>query len=150
MSAGLAIGASLATAYVLKKLSSTDRDHDDVLLDAYKEVRNEAATSSSIYTDHINVDSDGNTRSAKPGGDHHPDLVLTGFQDRNLVVEVETGDSLNGHLEDQLTDFRTNGYTRVLVVPDGVVDDGAAVLDEFDSEHDNVVVCGPSKLPDLL
>jgi len=151
MGAGLAIAGTVAAVAVLDRLSSTEKDHDDVLEDTYQAVESAAASRSSIYVDHINVDADGNPRSALPGEDHILDLVLTGFADNNLVVEVETADTLDQTALDQLADFSTKGYRRVLVVPDGAVDDGAQLLeDTATGDRERVVVCGPTDVADLL
>jgi hypothetical protein len=151
MSTGLAIAGTIAAGYLLDRLSNSDEDHDDVLEDTYQAVSGAATSSSSIYVDHIDVDADGNPRSATPGTDHVPDLVLTGFEDNNIVVEVETGDSLDGEALNQLADFSVPGYTRALVVPDSVVNDGVQFVEEYtDSKTDNIVVCGPSDTPELL
>ncbi|MBO4248392.1 hypothetical protein IL252_11260 [Halomicrobium sp. IBSBa] len=151
MSTGLAIVGTIAAGYVLDRLSKTNKDHDDVVEETFQAVSGAAHPNSSIYTDHIDVDADGNPRSATPGTDHVPDLVLEGFEDNNIVVEVETGDSLDGDALEQLADFSEPGYTRTLVVPDSVVDDGVQLIDEFtESSSANIVVCGPSDTPELL
>jgi len=151
MSTGLAIVGTIAAGYVLDQLSQSNKDHDDVLKDTYQAVSQAAAADSSLYVDHIDVDAAGNPRSATPGTDHVPDLVLTGFADNSIVVEVETGDSLNGDALDQLEDFSKPGYTRALVVPDSVVDDGIQFIEEYtDAATANIVVCGPSDTPKLL
>jgi len=151
MSTGLAIVGTIAAGYVLDRLSNSNKDHDEVLRDTYQAVSSAATAESSIYVDHIDVDTAGNPRSAAPGTAHIPDLVLTGFEDNNIVVEVETGDSLNGDALDQLEDFSKPGYTRALVVPDSVVDDGIQFIEEYtDTATANIVVCGPSDTPELL
>ncbi|WP_135306302.1 hypothetical protein [Haloarcula amylovorans] len=148
---GLAIAGTVAAAYVLNRLSKSDRDHDDVLEETYHAVEAAVSTNASIYVDHIDVDAEGNTRSATPGNDHVPDLVVKSFADNNIVVEVETGDSLDGDALDQLEDFAKPGYTRVLVVPDSAVDDGVHLIEEFtDGSTENIVVCGPSDVAKLL
>jgi hypothetical protein len=71
--------------------------------------------------------------------------------EHNIVVEVEAGNSLDGGALDQLEDFSKPGYTRALVVPDSVVDDGVQFIEEYtDAATANIVVCGPSDMPELL
>jgi len=152
MSLGAAIAGTLALGALHELLSDSDADHHDVLEDTYETVARETAETTSIYVDHIDdrVDADGNTRTATPGSNHRPDLVVSGFADRNLVVEVETADTLDGDAESQLEDFKTQGYTRALVVPDGTVDGGTQFLDGLDADTENVVVTEPSSVADLL
>lgn len=74
---------------------------------------------------------------------------MSRYRGQNLVIEVETGDTLDGSAKSQLADFKTPSYKRVLVVPDAAVSDGAAFLEEFQGDE-QVVVCGPSDLPTHL
>lgn len=152
MSLGAYIAGGIAVGALHKLLSDSDADHNDVLEDTFEAVERETAETTDVYVDHIDdrVDADGNTREATPGTNHRPDLVVSGFADRNLVVEVETHDSLDGDAEDQLEDFKTQGYTRVLVVPDGVVDGGAKFLEGIDADTENVVVAEPDSVTNLL
>lgn len=150
MTAGL-IGGSIAAAYILKKLTESEQDHDDVLRETYEVLNSAARADYNLYVDHIDVDCDGNPREATPGDNHVPDLVLTSFVDNSLVVEVETNGSLDSEAFSQLEDFSKSGYTRVLVVPDDVVDDGAQFVEEYhDGDAEDIVVCGPSDITDLL
>jgi len=152
MSLGAYIAGGIALKALHEALSNSDADHDDVLERTFEAVERQTAETTDIYVDHINdrVDADGNTREATPGSDHIPDLVVSGFADRNLVVEVETDGSLNGDAGSQLVDFSTSSYTRVLVVPEGVVEDGAQFLDGIDADTENVVVSDSSSITNLL
>lgn len=152
MSLGGAIAGGIALKVLHDALSDSDADHDDVLERTFEAVERETTELTDIYVDHINdrVDADGNTREATPGSDHIPDLVVSGFADRNLVVEVETDGSLDGDAGSQLADFSTSSYTRVLVVPEGVVEDGSQFLEGIDADTENVVVSEPSSVNDLL
>lgn len=151
MSLGGVIAGGVALKVLYDALSDTDADHDEVLQDVYENVESEVAPRTSVFVDHLDVAADGNPRAAKPGNEHIPDLAVSGFADRNLVVEVETGDTLDSTAISQLEDFATPGYTRVMVVPDVAVDDGTAFLKEWSSDAaGKVVVCGPSDITDLL
>jgi len=152
MSLGAYIAGGIALKALHEALSGNDADHDDILEQTFEAVERETTERTNIYVDHINdrVDADGNTREATPGTDHVPDLVISGFVDRNLVVEVETDGSLDGDAESQLADFSTSGYTRVLVVPEGVINDGAQFLEGIDADTENVVVAEPSEVANLV
>jgi hypothetical protein len=152
MSLGGAIAGGIALKVLYDALSDSDADHNDVLENTYEAVARETTETTSIYVDHIDdrVDADGNTRQATPGTNHHPDLVVSGFADRNLVVEVETADTLDASAKSQLQDFATQGYTRVLVVPDGTVDDGAKFLEDLGANTDRVVVTEPQGVGNLV
>jgi hypothetical protein len=152
----MSLGAYLAGGIALKvlhdALSDSDADHDDVLEDTYEAVARETTERTSLYVDHIGdrVDADGNTYNATPGDDHIPDLVVSGFADQNLVIEVETAETLDNDAEAQLEDFRTPSYKRVLVVPEGTTDDGMQFLDDLGTDTDPIVVAEPSEVVDLL
>lgn len=54
-----------------------------------------------------------------------PDIISIDSTSANLIVEVETREAIaeNGnHVLDQLQDYPTSGFKRVLVVPDDVVE----------------------------
>ncbi|WP_338756525.1 hypothetical protein V9T20_12940 (plasmid) [Halobacterium salinarum] len=149
MSWTVVAGGLLALKALDELLSETDADHNDVLRDAYEHVEQATTEKASIYVDHLNVDADGNPRDATPGDDHVPDLVVSQYHGQSLVIEVETGDTLDGSAKSQLEDFKTPSYKRVLVVPDAAVSDGTAFLEEFQGDE-QVVVCGPSDLAAYL
>jgi hypothetical protein len=146
-------GGLLALTALAKALAGTDANHDDVLRDAYDVVDRETDETTNIYVDHIDVDADGNPREATPGTNHVPDLVVSRFADHGpagLVAEVETDGTLDGDALDQLEDYATPGYQRVLVVPDDVTDNGVQFLEESDAADSRIAVAGPSDLSNLL
>lgn len=146
-------GGLLALGALVKALSGTDANHDDVLEDAYDVVARETDETATIYVDHIDVEADGNTREATPGNDHVPDLVVSRFADHGpsgLVIEVETDGTLDGDALDQLKDYTTPSYRRVLVVPDDVTEDGVQFLEESEVDDGRIAVAGPSDLSELL
>lgn len=144
----IAGGATLVGLHRLLK-SREEADHDDVTEQAYHELREAADPSTKISVAHIqdrdDVNADGHVRSATPGEEHEPDIVVDSFADNKLVIEVETGASLDSEALSQLRDFSTAGYTRLLVVPEGIVDDGETFLEETGSTGRRPVeVCSPS------
>jgi len=48
-----------------------------------------------------------------------PDIVCKSMATNNLIIEVETEDTLDDEAISQLDEFRLRGYRRVLVVPNG-------------------------------
>lgn len=82
--------------------------------------------------------------------DHIPDIVLRGFNDPNLVIEVEDADSLQndpGDAREQLREFRITGYKRVLLVPSDATDAAAELADEVDG---SVAVETPDSIDRLV
>ena len=62
-------------------------------------------------------------------------MVVTSGVKNNLIIEVETGDAIDGNSADaksQIADFSIPGYRRVLVVPDADFD--AVHVDEFEQQ----------------
>lgn len=155
MSATAYIAGGLALGALHRLLRGSDDDHDDVLEATYHELREETDSSTNIAVAHIQsrsgVDANGHVRSATPGEDHEPDLVVESFVDNKLVVEVETGDTLDGEAMSQLEDFSTSGYTRVLVVPEGDVDAGETFLSGTgEAGRQPVAVCSPGGVTEFL
>jgi hypothetical protein len=147
------LAAVVGIGYLLNRLANTNANHDDVVEDVYNLVERKTGESANIYAAHIQdragVDLHDTTHNATPGTDHIPDIVVSRFAGQNLTIEVETGDSLDGEAREQLVDFAQPGYKRVLVVPDGVLDDGTAFLEDF-ADGDDIAACEPSKIGQFL
>jgi hypothetical protein len=152
MSLGTAIGAGIALKVLHDALSDTEASHDDVLEDAYHHAVEHTSPRANIYVDHIRdrdeVEATQNPKGVLPNTSHVPDLVVQDFETVNLIVEVETADTLDQDAVDQLDDFTTSGHRRILVVPDAALDDGAEFID--DSFDDDVYVAGPTDLEEFL
>lgn len=152
MSLGAAIAGGIGAKVLYDLLSESEADHDDVLEEAYNELDAAKASETDLYPAHIHnrsgVNGAGHPRGELPNTSHVPDLLVKGFVDNNLAIEVETGSSLDQDAIDQLEDFATSGYTRILVVPDEALDDGARFVEE--SLEETVYVARPSDLPDFL
>lgn len=153
MSLGALIAGGIGLKLLHDALSESDADHDDVLEEAYHELNDAKSPGTELYPAHIQdrsgVDGAGHPKGELPNVTGVPDLLAKGFSDNNLVIEVETGDTLNSDAVAQLEDFATPGYTRVLVVPDDVLDDGARFVEES-LNGERVFVSGPSDLPEFL
>jgi hypothetical protein len=152
MSLGTAIVSGIALKAIHDALSDTEASHNDVLEEAYESVAGEVSQSTNVFVDHINdrrgVNADGTPHSEVPNTERVPDLVVSGFSDRNLVVEVETASTIDQTAVEQLDDFSTPGYTRVLVVPEQAVDDGhQLVSDNLDGD---VYVSGADSVSNFL
>jgi hypothetical protein len=147
------LAAAVGIGYLLKRLAETDADHDDVVEEAYQVVDRESGESASIYVDHIQdrhgVDATDTTHNAKPRDKHRPDLVVSRFAGQSLTIEVETDGTLDDDAREQLVDFAQEGYKRVLVVPDGALDDGVSFLEDF-ADGDDIAVCEPQDLTQFL
>ena len=67
-------------------------------------------------------------------------MVVTSGRKNNLIIEVETGDSIEANgseAQSQLEDFSIPGYRRVLVVPGADFD--TAHVDEFEDHLDEEI-----------
>ena len=131
----VAVGATAAAV-----LLDRSPEHNDVLANAYQTVARETDEAATVYVDHLDVDAP-NPRDAEPGDDKVPDLVVSQFEGRQLVVEVETEDSLNEDALVQLEDFATTGYTRALVVPEETTSKAAAFIRESRLQGEVSVTC---------
>lgn len=142
---GLIGGAVKAYDYV------TTSTHDRVLKKSFKAAKRSTSDAATLYVDHIKDDVE------SPAGvvadiNGVPDLIVHEPHGRSLIVEVETSESLQdqpGHAVEQLEDFATRGFKRVLVVPDN----GEDVANAFVEDHDldgAVVVATPGEIPTLV
>lgn len=103
-------------------LGSRETDHNDTLRETYYELAEATTDDARIYVDHVEVTGDAGT----PDGvisdvDMVPDIVVVDQYGANLVIEVETVDGINDdikHAVDQLNDFQTGGFKRLLVAPE--------------------------------
>ena len=150
-------GAALIGAAAL---ISTDEDHDDVVQNTVNNLEFELPADATLYADHLDGDRP-NPRGAftdlnDAPDEHVPDVVVTSGWKNNLIIEVETGDSIEANgseAQSQLEDFSIPGYRRVLVVPDADFD--TAHVDEFEDHLDEEIdgelyFATPSGVVDLL
>lgn len=103
-----------------------ESDHGETIRHAYYEIREAASASTKLSVDHINPDGaeTGSPENIIDDINGVPDIVVVDSTSANLIVEVETPESLKSeprHIVEQLDDFRTQGFKRVLVVSDGVI-----------------------------
>jgi hypothetical protein len=132
------LGAATALAGVAIILD-TDEDHDDVVQKTADNLEPKLPEYASLYADHLDGDYP-NPRGAfndvqNAPEDHIPDVVVTSGLKNNLIIEVETGDAIDGNsaeAKSQIEDFSIPGYRRVLVVPDADFD--AVHVDEFEQQ----------------
>jgi hypothetical protein len=80
-----------------------------------------------------------------------PDVVCTSIVTSNLIVEVETEDTLDDEAISQLDEFRLRGYRRVLVAPNG----DSETVSEFEQRLNDeipgrITVATPQTVTDLL
>lgn len=100
-------------------VGGSESDHNEVLRDTYYALDEATADEAYIYVDHIDVDGDdGNPEGVISDVEMVPDIVVVHQNGANLVIEVETIDGINDdpqHAVDQLNDFQTSGFKRLLV-----------------------------------
>lgn len=144
-----AVGGAIAVAKIL----SSDADHDDVVSDTVGALEAEAPSDASIYAD--GVDGVPSPHGEVDGiVEHVPDVVVKSGVANNLIVEVETADSLeerDGDARSQLREFSTRGYRRVLVVPDGDGEQMAAFMEDVNERIDGTIhTATPEDVAELL
>ncbi len=128
----------------------TTSNHDWMLRKTHNKVEKSSSESATILVDHVNdnVDADGNC-AGELDADYIPDLIVKDFHNQNLIIEVETSESLEsdpGHAKAQLSSFKKHGYRRVLVCDDTTV--GKQFVERNDL--DGVVVAKASNIDQLL
>ena len=151
------IGGALVGAAILL---DSDEDHHDVVQQTVNNLEPELPEHASLYADHLGNDYP-NPRGAFTGidnapEDHIPDVVVTSGIKNNLIIEVETGDSIkesSSAAKSQIDDFSIPGYRRALVVPGADFD--AVHVDEFEEHLDEEIdgefyVATPEGVVDLL
>lgn len=149
-----AVAAVGALAWGAKKLlGSSDLDHDETVQATYDALVDAVPADATVYADHI---TDGpNPRSAVPGLSHVPDVVVKAGSVNNLIVEVETADSLEqarATARQQVAAFSKRGYRRILVVPPGKEDVDAVreFLEEFADLDGQLYLSDPDSVTQFL
>lgn len=116
---------AVAGAAVGGFLFSQENDHHETLRRAYHEARRATSEDASLHVDH--VDPRGAERAGPRSVDGvagRPDLVVVDPPTTRLVVEVATLEGIEDDPErvlEQLDAIRSDGFERVLVVPDGAL-----------------------------
>ena len=141
-------------------LLDSDEDHHDVVQQTVDNLEPEMTEHGSLYADHLDGDYP-NPRGAftdtENGPEEHiPDVVVKSGVKNNLIIEVETGDSIEDNssaAKSQIEDFSVPSYRRVLVIPDA--DFNAVHVDEFEEHLDEEIdgefyVATPEGVVDLL
>ncbi len=119
-------------------LGGSESDHNEVLRTTYYELVEVTSDDAYIYIDHIDVDGDdGNPESVIDDVDMVPDIVVVDQYGANLVIEVETIDGINddpNHAVEQLNEFQTRGFKRLLVASQPEIDDVYAWVEQAEDE----------------
>jgi hypothetical protein len=145
-----AIAGAAAVAAIGWKVLSGPKGHDGLVKKTHKQLQQSAGESTSVYVDHHHYSDSaaGNTRGLDLGINSIPDHVVQSPPGSpNLIVEVETSDSLDSDAEEQLEEFRLQGYKRVLVVPSSAADDAEAFVGDLDGQ---ISVTTPSDVVELV
>ncbi len=143
--AGAAIGGAVAGppgAAVLgligAAIGGSESDHNEVLRGTYYELDAATGDNAHIYVDHIDVDGDaGNPEGRISDVDMVPDIVVVQQHGANLIIEVETVDGINddpGHVVQQLNEFQTSGFKRLLVASEAEREDVFEWVEEAEDE----------------
>lgn len=140
---GGAAGAAL-TAWI-SQVEDSESLHDQTLATAARNLREHASETGSLYIAHVNPSDvgrdveDGNPQGIVAGINGDPDILYVDVQGprANLVVEVETPSGLHDqadHTLEQLEDYRTTGFKRLLVMPDGEVETAEDWVEKHDDD----------------
>lgn len=124
--------------------------HDRYVLKTHKKVADVTGSDASVFVD-LPGKGNGSTKGVVDDlGDLKPDLIVRDFPD-NLIIEVEDEEGLRdrNHVVNQLNDYRVDGYSRALVVPDD--DANIATAEEYASAAEGTVnVETPRSIGDSL
>lgn len=146
---GAAVGAlisggpgALAGGAIGSLLGSREKKHNGALRETVYNLQKATDGEPRFYVDHIDPDGaeERGPRNLVDDLTMEPDLVMIGQRYPNLIIEVETVAAIRenpGHVLDQLNDFRTQGFKRVLVVPE---DDLNEVMEwlEYQERENNI------------
>ncbi|MFY4814887.1 hypothetical protein ACOJIV_19655 [Haloarcula sp. AONF1] len=141
----VAYGGAKAVEYL------TTSEHDRALKKTYKHLES-TVPDATLFVDHIDVDVAGNPEGVLDI-DRIPDLILHNQRSANLVVEVETGDSLRNAGDEaraQLQAFGSPGYRRVLVVPEDASGLAKNAIQDWPIDDETIYVANPSTVSDAL
>lgn len=124
--------------------------HDRYVLKTHKKVADATSSDASVYVDLPNKGDGGTGGVVDDLDDLVPDLVISDFPN-SLIVEVEDEKGLRDrdHVVSQLNEYRANGYSRVLVVPDD--EDNIETAEGYaDAAEGTVHVETPSSLAETV
>lgn len=139
-------------------LFGRESDHNDTLRKTFSAVKEATSDDAHLYVSHINPDGAALT---SPQGviddiNGEPDLISIDSTSANLIVEVETMEAIdeNGsHALDQLQEYPTPGFKRVLVVPEEEVD---AAVEWVEAHEDrgalegSITVASPKRVGNVV
>jgi hypothetical protein len=105
-----------------------ERKHNKTLRETYYQIYEATDGEATYHVDHIEPKGaeEGGTQNVIQDVSGAPDLICIAQEYPNLIVEVEPVEAIennSSHVTHQLNDFQTQGFKRVLVVPELEVDD---------------------------
>lgn len=116
---------AVAGAAVGGWLFRRENDHNETLRRTYYEAKRATSEDANLHVDHIDPGGAGRARPKNVDGvAGSPDLVVIDPPSTRFVVEVTTPESIEEDPErvlEQLDAIRSEGFERVLVVPDGAL-----------------------------
>lgn len=150
---GALIGGVIGSA-----LGSRERKHNEALRKTFYELKEATDGSGKLHVDHIDPEGaePGGTRSLISDVNGDPDLVLIAQRYSNLVIEVETVEGIENdeeHVIGQLNDFQTQGFKRVLVVPESDLEDVYGWVEAHEERGDinsEVKIATPNRISNLI
>lgn len=149
----VAAASAAVVGYKLLDHVSTS-SHDRTVKRTYKTLSRAAPADATVYADHITPGP--NPESTVEGITGIPDVVVTSVEGNNLIIEVETAESLqerSAQVHEQLAGFGKRGYTRVLVVPDSnhALAAGTSFLERRDDDlADSIQLATPRTVTEVL
>jgi len=145
---GAAVGGLIGTI-----LGGSESDHNEVLRETYYGIDEATGEDARIYIDHIGVDGDaGNPEGVISNVEMVPDIVVVQQHGANLVIEVETIDGIKddpGHVVQQLNEFQTQGFKRLVVASEAEYDDVLEWIEEAEDEdliEQEVTIATPERI----
>ena len=151
--AGAVVGATIGGW-----LFGRESDHNDTLRKTFSAVKESTSDDAHLYVSHIDP---AGAESTSPQGvidgvNGEPDLISIDSTSANLIVEVETMKAIaeNGsHALDQLQDYRTSGFKRVLVVPEDEIEAAVEWVEAHEDQgtlEGSITVASPERIANVL
>jgi len=151
--AGAVVGATLGGW-----LFGQESNHNDTLRKTFTALKEATSDDAHLYVSHIDPDGAESTspQGVIEGVTGEPDIISIDSTTANLIVEVETMEAIaeNGsHTLDQLQDYRTSGFKRVLAVPEDEVEaavEWVAAHEDRGALEGSTTIASPKRIANAL
>jgi hypothetical protein len=139
-------------------MGSHEKKHNDTLREIFYELDDVMNGDGKIYVDHIDPSGaeSGGTQNRIEAVSGVPDLISIAQRYPNLIIEVETVEAIennSSHVIKQLNDFQTQGFKRVLVAPEGEVDEFLEWAERYEQKgriNQEVTIATPGNIGAIL